>query len=179
MNPWMLTADSLQEPWRLWSCHLAHHSWQHAVDNLLALAIPLLLLQRKDRGRAALWLFLLAPVLSLALLPSLHGVDFCGLSGLACAAWALGGLQLLVTEDTLPVGLGMLGLLGLKFTVEAMTGSGLLLHEGRWQTVSESHLYGTLLGLGAGMLDGTFQRMERRVRCCATRRLRKLVTIPR
>ena len=179
MNTWMLTPDALREPWRLWTCHLAHHSWQHAADNFLGLSIPLILVPRKDRGRLMFWLFLLAPALGLALIPSLHGGTFEGISGLACAAWALVGLHLLVQEDSLPVGLAMLGLMGLKFTVESMTGSGLLFHEGRWQIVSESHLYGALLGLSAGMADETFRKLGRKMRCCATRRLRKLVMVPR
>lgn len=179
MNTWMLTSNALHEPWTLWTCHLAHHGWQHAADNTLALCIPLILVQRKDRGRVFLWLFLLAPMLSLMLLPSLHGEAFGGISGLACAAWALVGVQLLLAEDAMPVGLAMLGLLSLKFTVESLTGSGLLSHQGRWQTISDSHLFGTALGLSAAVADGTIKRMERKARCCATRRLRKLVTIPR
>jgi membrane associated rhomboid family serine protease len=174
-----LTVNALQEPWSLWTCHLAHHDWQHAADNALALSIPLLLAQRQDRGRTLLWLFLLAPLLSLALLPSLQGETYGGFSGLGCAAWTLVGLQLLFREETLPVGGMMLALLGLKFAVEGMTGSGLLAHHGRWQTLSDSHLYGMLLGLGAGLLDESFRRFERKVRCCTSRSLRRLVTIPR
>jgi membrane associated rhomboid family serine protease len=179
MDAWMLTSDALREPWRLWTSHLAHSDWRQAALNILALAAPLVLVQRKDRGRVLLWLFLLAPVLSLALIPSLNGHSVGGLAGLACAAWTLVGLQLLVQGDSLPVGLAMLGFLGLKITVETMTESGLLMHHGRWQTVSEPNLYGMLLGLSAGMVDETFRRFERKVRFCATRRFRKLVTIPR
>jgi membrane associated rhomboid family serine protease len=174
-----LTVNALQEPWTLWTCHLAHHDWQHAADNALALSIPLLLAQRKDRGRIFLWLLLLAPLLSLALLPSLHGETFGGLSGLGCATWTLVGLQLLFREETIPVGGLMLALLGLKFAVEGMTGSGLLAHHGRWQTLSASHLCGMLLGLGAGLLDETLRRFKRKVECCATRSLRRMVTVPR
>lgn len=179
MTTWALTASALHEPWTFWTCHLVHHSWQHAADNILALSIPLVLVPRKDRGRMFLWLFLLAPVLGLMLLPVLHGGTFVGVSGLAAAAWALVGVHLLMSEEALPVGAAMLGLLGLKFTVEAMTGVGLLSHDGRWQAVSESHLYGTALGLGAAAVDGTLKRLERRTRCCVTRSLRKLVTVPR
>ncbi len=179
METWLMTSDALHEPWRLWSCHLAHHGWRHALDNFLALSIPLMLVRGKDRGRLLLWLFLLAPALSLAMLSVLDGGTFGGISGLACAAWALVGIQLLVREDSLPVGFAMLGLLGLKISVEAMTGSGLLVHDGRWQSVSESHLYGTLLGLAAGAMDETFRRVERRVRCCTERGLRRLAAAPR
>lgn len=174
METWLLTPDALHEPWRLWSCHLAHHGWRHALDNGLALSIPLVLARGKDRGRLLLWLLLLAPALSLAMLFVLDGGNFGGVSGLACAAWALVGIQLLVQEDSLPIGLAMLGLLGLKIGVESMTGSGLLVHGGRWQSISDSHLFGTLLGLAAGVMDETFRRFERKVRCCTERRLRRL-----
>lgn len=179
MTAWMLTSNVLHEPWTLWTSHLAHHSWQHAADNSLALIIPFLLAHSKDRKRLALWLFLLAPFLSLALLPTLEGGAFGGISGLACAAWVLVGVQLMMTDETLPVGLLMLGLLAAKFTVESMTGSGLLSHAGRWQSISDSHIRGALLGLAAAMLDDVLRRFERKVRCCATRNLRRWVMVPR
>ena len=179
MDTWILTPQALQEPWRFWTCHLAHHGWQHAADNSLALAIPLVLAQKRDRIRVFLWLLLLAPVLSLALMPFLQGGSYQGLSGLACAAWALVGLQLAVKDDTCLLGISMLGLLALKFAVESMTGSGILFHEGRWQELSESHLFGTLLGLSAGMADRAFRRQERRFLTCTTALFRKAVTIPR
>lgn len=174
MEAWLLTPNALQEPWRLWTCHLAHHGWRHALDNGFALSIPLVLARGRDRGRLLLWLFLLAPALSLALLFVLDGGTFAGLSGLACAAWALVGVQLLVREDSMPVGFTMLGLLGLKIAVESMTDSGLLAHGGRWQSISDAHLLGILLGLAAGAMDETFRRLERKVRCCTERNLRRL-----
>jgi len=179
MNPFHLTADALQEPWRLWTCHLAHHDWRHAVDNLLALAIPFILARRRDRARLALWLFVLAPLLSLALMPYLDGGSACGISGLACAAWALVGLQLSVREDSFAVGGLMLGLLALKFGVESFTGCGVLQHGGRWQTLSKSHLFGTLLGLWAGLADKRFAILERRSFVFLRDHAKALITVPR
>jgi len=171
MNPWNLTVAACHEPWRLWTCHLVHQDWRHAADNLLALAIPLLLVRRQERERVLYWLFLLSPILGLALIPSLDGGSYCGISGLACAAWAFVGLQLAVKEDSSAIGAGMLGLLALKFGVESMTGCGVLQHGGRWQAPSQSHLFGTLLGLGACALDD----VERKLRSD----LKLLITIPR
>jgi membrane associated rhomboid family serine protease len=175
MSPWNLTEAALQEPWRLWTCHLAHHDWWHAADNALALSVPLVLASRRQRGRLLVWSFLLAPILALALIPFLAGGSYCGISGLACAAWAFLGLQLAVKEDSFIVGTAMLGLLALKFAVESLTGSGVILHDGRWQAISESHLFGTLLGLSAGLFDSRLICAKQKAR----RELRKLVTIPR
>jgi len=147
MMPFQLTADALHEPWRLWTCHLAHHDGQHAADNLLALAVPFALAPRRERVRLLACLLLAAPFLSLALLPFLDGGSYCGLSGLACFAWAMVGLHLASESESFAAGGLMLGLLALKFCVESFTGCGLIQHDGRWQTLSESHTFGTLLGL--------------------------------
>jgi len=175
MNPWNLTESTLHEPWRLWTCHLAHHGWQHAADNSLALLIPLLLLSWRQRGQLLLWLLILSPLLGLALLPSLEGGSYDGLSGLACAAWAYAGLRLSLKENSFAFGAAMLGLLALKFMVEAMTGCGLLAHAGRWQNPVEAHVLGTLLGLLAGGLDASFLRLRHR----APLGLKRLVLVPR
>jgi hypothetical protein len=177
MDAWLLTSDALREPWRLWGCHLAYQEWRQALNGGLVLSIPLMLAQKKDRGRVILWLFILAPVLSLAMMPTLHEGAFGGISGLACAAWVLVGLQLLVREESLPIGLTLLALLSLKITVGSMTGSGLVAHDGLWQSMSGSHLYGALLGLTAGVADETFRKLERKARYCAGRSLRRRVTM--
>ena len=175
MNPWNLTESALHEPWRLWTSHLAHHGWRHAADNSLALLIPLLLLSWRQRGQLLLWLLILSPLLGLALLPWLEGGSFEGLSGLACAAWAYVGLRLSLKEDSFAFGAAMLGLLALKFMVEAMTGCGLLAHAGRWQNPTAAHFLGTLLGLMAGGLDATLLRLRHRTQMG----LRRLVLVLR
>jgi membrane associated rhomboid family serine protease len=175
MSPWNLTETALHEPWRLWTCHLAHHDWRHAADNALALCVPMVLVSKRQRGRLLFWIFLLSPILALALMPLLGGGSYGGLSGLACMAWIFVGLQLTVREDSCVIGTTMLGLLALKFGVEAMTGCGLISHNGRWQIVSESHLFGALLGVLAGVSDDVLTRTEYMV----GQGLKKLVTIPR
>ena len=49
MDPLALTAGALREPWRLWTCHLVHFGWGHALANAFALSVPLLLAHRQDR----------------------------------------------------------------------------------------------------------------------------------
>lgn len=177
MNPWVLTPDLLHEPWRAWTCHLAHHDLQHALENGLALAAPFLLGSRRDRHRTLGWLPVWAPLLSLALLPFLDGGTFRGISGLACAAWAYVGVRMASRREDATAGLLVLALLVGKFTVEGLTGSGLVQHDLRWQTLSASHLLGAVLGLASAALDrlATHVLHARPVRRWA----RRQVTFPR
>lgn len=147
MDPLALTSEALREPWRLWTGHLVHFGWEHTVANLVALATPLLLAGRRDRRRLAFALMVGAPLLSLLLLPSLGGAQYRGASGLACVLWALVGLRLASRGESAPVGLLMLGGLGLKLGLEAAFGSCFLLHPEGWRTLPAAHLWGTLLGL--------------------------------
>lgn len=147
MDPLALTSEALREPWRLWTGHLVHFGWEHTLANLVALATPLLLASRRDRPRLVSALLLGAPLLSLLLLPSLGAAQYRGASGLACALWALVGLRLAGRGESAPVGLLMLGGLGLKLGLEAAFGSCFLLHPQGWQTLPAAHLWGTLLGL--------------------------------
>jgi len=146
MDPLALTAEALREPWRLWTGHLVHFGWGHALANAAALLVPVVLLRRQDRGRFLLTALLLAPLLSLALLPSLGGGQYLGASGLACALWAWVGLQLLSSKVSLPVGMLMVGGLLLKLLAETMLTDGFLLHPEGWQVLPAAHLWGTVLG---------------------------------
>ncbi|HLP30500.1 MAG TPA: rhomboid family intramembrane serine protease [Geothrix sp.] len=147
MDPLALTSEALREPWRLWTGHLVHFGWEHSLANLVALAAPLLLAGRHDRRRVAFLLLVGAPLLGLLLLPSLGGADYRGASGLACGLWALVGLRLAGRGESAPVGLLMLGGLGLKLGLEAALGSCFLLHPEGWRTLPAAHLWGSLLGL--------------------------------
>lgn len=147
MDPWPLTADALREPWRLWTGHLAHYGWEHAAANAVALAVPLILLPAAMRRRAILALGVIAPLLSLALLPGLGGGEYRGASGLACAVWALAGLHLAGRRESAPVGLVLLGGLGLKLAAEAALGACFLVRAEGWQALPAAHLAGALLGL--------------------------------
>lgn len=148
MDPWPLTAEALREPWRLWTGHLAHYGWEHAATNAIALAVPLVLLPARERRRAGLALLILAPLLSLTLMPDLGVWEYRGASGLACALWALAGLQLAGRRASAPAGLLLLGGLGLKLAAEAALGAFCLVRAESWQAMPAAHLWGAVLGLG-------------------------------
>jgi rhomboid family GlyGly-CTERM serine protease len=151
MDAFALTAEALREPWRLWTGHLVHFGWEHALANAVALAVPWLLADTQDRRRLALAMLLIAPLLSLLLLPSLAGAEYRGASGLACALWALVGLRLAGRLGSAPLGLWMLGGLLLKLGTEAALGGGFLLHPEGWRTLPAAHLWGTVLGLASAL----------------------------
>lgn len=151
MDPLVLSAEALREPWRLWTGHLIHHSWSHALANAVALAVPWILASPGDRRRLALATVLIPPLLSLLLLPSLAGAEYRGASGLACALWALAGLGPLLRRESAAVGALLLGGLALKLILELALGAPFLARAEGWQSLPQAHLWGALLGLGAAL----------------------------
>jgi rhomboid family GlyGly-CTERM serine protease len=151
MDSLALTWEALREPWRLWTGHLVHFGWEHALANLVALAVPMLLLQRRDRERLLLALLLAAPLLSFLLLPGLGQGQYRGASGLACVAWAWAGLRLASRRGSYSIGLAMLGGLALKLLLESFFGMGLLAAHPGWQPLPAAHFWGSLLGLVAAV----------------------------
>lgn len=151
MDPLALTAEALREPWRLWTGHLAHFGWDHALANAAALAVPWILAAPRDRLRLALATAFLPPLLSLLLLPALAGAEYRGASGLACALWALAGLRLAQRRESLPTGALLLGGLLVKLVAEAALDAPLLVRPGPWQPMPRAHLGGALLGLLAAL----------------------------
>jgi membrane associated rhomboid family serine protease len=147
MDPLSLTTEALREPWRLWTCHLAHFGWGHTLANAFALLVPVLLVPRNDRGRLLAVVLLAAPMLSLLLLAGLGSGHYRGASGLACVLWAWLGLRLLSTENARSVGLMMLGGLLLKLAAETGFSGCSLLRPEDWQALPAAHLWGTFLGL--------------------------------
>ena len=162
MDPFALTPAALHEPWRLWTAHLAHFGWAHALPNLVAFAVPLVLAPRWLRPSLLGALVLVAPLLSLLLLPGLEGGQYCGASGLACALWAMVGLNLSVRSTTAPLGLMMVGGLLVKLGAETALGSCFLARADSWQALPAAHLWGSALGLGAGLLIRPGSRRARR-----------------
>jgi membrane associated rhomboid family serine protease len=149
MDPLALTTEALREPWRLWTGHLVHFGWEHALANLIALAVPTLLVARRERGRLLLVLLLAAPLLSLLLLPGLGQGQYRGASGLACVAWSWVGLRLAARRESFSLGLAVLGGLALKLALEAAFGTGPLAAHPDWQSLPAVHFWGALLGLAA------------------------------
>jgi membrane associated rhomboid family serine protease len=151
MDPLALTWEALREPWRLWTGHLVHYGWEHALANLVALTVPMLLLRKEDRGKLLWALLLAAPLLCLLLLPGLGQGQYRGASGLACVAWAWAGLRLASQRGSSGIGLAMLGGLAFKLTLESCFGRGLLATHTGWQPLPAAHLWGALLGLVAAV----------------------------
>lgn len=164
MDPFALTTDGLREPWRLWTCHLAHFGWEHAFANAFALAVPLVLAHRRDRGRLLVTVLLMAPLLSLLLLPGLEHGQYRGASGLACVLWAWVGLRLAAGRESLALGLVMLGGLGLKLALEGAFGARFLPSHPDWQALPAAHFWGASLGLAAALpgLSRFWQGFRRR-----------------
>jgi rhomboid family GlyGly-CTERM serine protease len=151
MDPLALNAEAWREPWRLWTGHLAHFGWEHALANAIALAVPWILATPRDRWRLALATVFIPPLLSLLLLPTLAGAEYRGASGLACALWALAGLGRLLQRESAAVGALLLGGLALKLVLEATLGAPFLARAEGWQSLPQAHLWGALLGLGAAL----------------------------
>lgn len=149
MNPFVLGGAGI---WRLWTCHLVHFGAGHALLDLAALGVPFALVPARAWPRLLLGLFLVAPVLSLALLPVLDGGTYRGASGLACAAWSMAGAALARDRGTRAEGLLLLGLLGAKLAAECWSGAALLPGGAGWVSLPAAHRWGTLLGLLASPL---------------------------
>lgn len=159
MDAFALTAEALREPWRLWTGHLVHFGWGHALANAVALAVPWILAAPRDRRRLILAVLVLPPLLSLLLLPSLGGGEYRGASGLACACWALVGLRLALEEAPSTLGRVMLVGLLLKLAAETVFGGGVMLRPEGWSTLPAAHLWGAGLGLLAALPDRSRVRL--------------------
>jgi len=147
MNPWVLARGAVSQPWRLWTCHALHFGWKHALFNLIALLVPFALLRPRAWPGLAAALLVLAPLLSLALLPGLGEAQYRGASGLACAAWALAGIQLARDRTSRLEGALLLGGLGLKVLLETFGGTSVLPSEPGWLSLPAAHQWGMALGL--------------------------------
>jgi membrane associated rhomboid family serine protease len=140
------------------TCHLVPWDWGHALRNLLALLAPFALVEK--RGRLAAVILVIAPLLSLALLPTLKGGTYGGASGLASAAWAFAGVVLLAAGHRIP-GLALLGLLFAKIVAEEVTGTSLFAISANWRNLPAAHLFGALLGLAAAVVEVVLSRKRR------------------
>jgi membrane associated rhomboid family serine protease len=90
---WSLTSTALHgEPWRLWTGHIVHYGPSHFFPDSIALVPPLLLLAPKHRLRTIVWGLALAPLISLAILAAVPGVEYRGSSALAVTIWVLAPL---------------------------------------------------------------------------------------
>ena len=119
----------------LWSCHLLHWGWQHALLNVVAAAPPIVAMPRSRR-----WLFVpllaaAAPFIALAVRAGFAG-EYRGASGLVVAMWVFAGAFL---RDRV-----LLAIIAAKLTAEAL---GLLPSHDAFVTVSIAHFAGAVAGL--------------------------------
>ncbi|HYS52334.1 MAG TPA: hypothetical protein VER58_01055 [Thermoanaerobaculia bacterium] len=90
---WSLTSAALHgQPWRLWTGHIVHYGPSHFFPDSLAMVPPLLLLHPKERMRTIVWGLVIAPLISLAILACVPGVEYRGSSALAVTIWILAPL---------------------------------------------------------------------------------------
>ncbi|HEX9501235.1 MAG TPA: hypothetical protein VGA10_06230 [Thermoanaerobaculia bacterium] len=93
IDHWSLTSAALHgQPWRLWTGHIVHYGPSHFFPDMLAMIPPLLLLAPRHRLRIIVWGLAIAPLISLAILAAVPGVEYRGSSALAVTIWILGPL---------------------------------------------------------------------------------------
>lgn len=150
MTPFELTESALQEPWRLWTGHLAHWSLDHAAVNLGACLLPLAFLPsgiRRHLLRALPWML---PLGSILLLPFLAGRPYRGASELACLLWVAAAFPLARSgrwPEAAVFGGGAL----VKSTLEGWGGVRPLAPALCWEGLPLAHVTGAALGLAWGL----------------------------
>ncbi len=150
MSPWDLTSAAACQPWRLWTGHLAHWDLPHAGVNLVACALPLVLLEWSTRSRLLKILPLALPLLSLLLLPFLGERPYRGASGLACFLWVAAAFPLARVgrwREAAVFGLGACLKAGLELTrgIHPLGGAA------GWEGLPAAHALGAALGLAWGV----------------------------
>lgn len=138
-----------EAPWRLWSGHLVHFGWPHALADALALALLLGLRPARLSGRAlAGAAFAAAPLLSLAILrlePALR--EYRGASGLVVGLAVWVGVAAWQARSLSRRGLGLLALaLVAKLAWDALGGHRSPVLPAGVSVAWSAHAAGALLG---------------------------------
>ena len=124
----------------LWTCHLMHWSWQHALLNAIA-ALPPMFAMRRRAWQLARFALFAAPVIALVVKMGFAG-EYRGTSGLVVAMWVYAAV---VTRAG-----PMLMVIAAKLAAEAL---GLApAHEG-FVTVALAHYAGAVVGAVLGAYD--------------------------
>jgi rhomboid family GlyGly-CTERM serine protease len=136
--------------WRLISAHLIHLSWQHALLNVLGLALLWLLFARSFSPLRWLWILALSVAMIDAglwfLRPAVQW--YLGASGVLHGALAAGACAMYRRGEGM--GAVLLLLLVVKLLYEQQLGSSLMLHD--FPLVPDAHLFGALGGLIAAFV---------------------------
>lgn len=145
--------------WRLWTGHLVHFTWQHAVADLTVLFVATAILERLEGWRVAAWGFLAgAPLISLALLLAVPGLQvYEGASGIATMFGVAAGGCLWRAEPRLR---GVLALLGIGTLAKLLIDAGgvipgLTTLPAGIQVVWQAHAVGAILGGGLALMLGS------------------------
>jgi rhomboid family GlyGly-CTERM serine protease len=75
------------EPWRLWTGHAVHYDTRHVLLDAVA-ALPPIALSVRHRHLIA-WAFVVAPLISIAILLTTPNVEYRGMSALVVGLWIL------------------------------------------------------------------------------------------
>lgn len=140
------------EPWRIFTCHLTHFSYEQLAWDVLAFASLAAACARRNRQAVHATLLasaLLIPIAVLAFAPQV--ATYRGLSGLASAMFAL-LLTLEWRRLTWPVVLCAIGF-GVKIAFEAITGGTIFVSDIGEDVVSVpvAHMAGALIGVIGGL----------------------------
>ena len=118
----------------LWTCHLMHWSWQHALFNAIA-ALPPMFVMRRRLWELTRFALLAAPLIALAVRVGFDG-QYRGASGLVVAMWVYAAVMTRAGP--------MLMVIAAKLAAEAL---GLVpAHEG-FVTVALAHYAGATVGI--------------------------------
>jgi len=138
------------EAWRLWTGHLVHFSWQHALTDIMVLFVVTHILMHHTGGRVvALALLVGAPLISLGLLLAVaHLQIYAGASGLAMMMGVAVGCVLWRADDRLRGVIGVLALVVLiKLFMDANSGGlGFSTLPAGVQVAWQAHVIGACLG---------------------------------
>ncbi len=148
------------QPWRLWTGHLTHFDSQHLFYDALMFGVLGWSLEKAHRWRYAIGLFLIAPVISFAVLWACPSITtYRGLSGIDSAwfAWWLGDRMLGTwragagrwADPAMGLWCGLAALLVSKLTYEWIAVDTLFVDSTMFRPLVEAHVAGVVLGVGA------------------------------
>lgn len=132
----------------LWTCHLAHWGWEHALLNAVAAVPPLVAMRKGRRWQIVLFVLSAAPAISLAVRAGFDG-QYRGASGMVVGMWVFAGLA---ARNRL-----MLIAVAAKLAAEAL---GWMPAHAGYVTVALAHYAGATAGVVGGYFAGLESSIE-------------------
>jgi rhomboid family GlyGly-CTERM serine protease len=136
--------------WRLFSAHLVHLNWRHALFNCAGLVVLWALFAREFRPGRWLWIVSLAALcIDLGLWYRYPAVQwYLGASGVLHGVWAAGAYATWRRGDAM--GIALTVLLIIKLSYEQYSGQSIFI--GNIAVVTAAHWLGALGGLAAALM---------------------------